>query len=160
MDFTAKIISIKYNKSSILCITGDSYIEATCLSLQQKQENKKKTRKYKVEHSCLSLEECCSCSSCYAFRYVLSFLDWLAHSGKIHKSMFSAWSNLCLQNMLKTRTALPISEVKNDILQHLKERDVLVVCGETGSGKTTQVLSCCSLLFGVYSLIALFRDFF
>ncbi|RID44875.1 hypothetical protein BRARA_I01640 [Brassica rapa] len=67
----------------------DSYIEATCLSLQQKQENKKKTRKYK--------------------------------------------------DMLKTRTALPISEVKNDILQHLKERDVLVVCGETGSGKTTQV---------------------
>lgn len=62
--------------------------------------------------------------------------------------------------MLKTRTALPISEVKNDILQHLKERDVLVVCGETGSGKTTQVLSCCSLLFGVYSLIALFRNFF
>ncbi|XP_018457664.2 LOW QUALITY PROTEIN: DExH-box ATP-dependent RNA helicase DExH7, chloroplastic [Raphanus sativus] len=67
----------------------DSYIEATCLSLQQKQENKKKTRKYR--------------------------------------------------DMLKTRTALPISEVKNDILQHLKERDVLVVCGETGSGKTTQV---------------------
>ncbi|KAG2302509.1 hypothetical protein Bca52824_031160 [Brassica carinata] len=66
-----------------------SSIEATCLSLQQKQENKKKTRKYK--------------------------------------------------DMLKTRTALPISEVKNDILQHLKERDVLVVCGETGSGKTTQV---------------------
>jgi ATP-dependent RNA helicase DHX29 len=41
--------------------------------------------------------------------------------------------------MLKTRTALPISEVKNGILQHLKEKDVLVVCGETGSGKTTQV---------------------
>ncbi|CAH2047176.1 unnamed protein product, partial [Thlaspi arvense] len=32
-----------------------------------------------------------------------------------------------------------ISEVKNDILHHLKEKDVLVVCGETGSGKTTQV---------------------
>uniref|UniRef100_A0A1J3CC48 RNA helicase n=1 Tax=Noccaea caerulescens TaxID=107243 RepID=A0A1J3CC48_NOCCA len=43
------------------------------------------------------------------------------------------------KDMLKTRNALPISEVKNDILQHLKERDVLVVCGETGSGKTTQV---------------------
>ncbi|XP_019058918.1 PREDICTED: DExH-box ATP-dependent RNA helicase DExH7, chloroplastic isoform X2 [Tarenaya hassleriana] len=43
------------------------------------------------------------------------------------------------QNMLKTRAALPITEVKNDILRHLKEKDVLVVCGETGSGKTTQV---------------------
>ncbi|CAN8244837.1 unnamed protein product [Cochlearia groenlandica] len=67
----------------------DSSMDAICLSLQQKQENKKKTWKYK--------------------------------------------------DMLKTRNALPISEVKNDILQHLKERDVLVVCGETGSGKTTQV---------------------
>lgn len=73
--------------------------------------------------------------------------------------MFSAWSNLCLQDMLKTRTALPISEVKNDILQHLKERDVLVVCGETGSGKTTQVLSFCSLSFDFCSLIALFAEF-
>ncbi|EOA34704.1 hypothetical protein CARUB_v10022272mg [Capsella rubella] len=43
------------------------------------------------------------------------------------------------KGMLKTRAALPISEVKNDILQKLKEKDVLVVCGETGSGKTTQV---------------------
>ncbi|CAE5962521.1 unnamed protein product [Arabidopsis arenosa] len=43
------------------------------------------------------------------------------------------------KDMLKTRAALPISEVKNDILQNLKEKDVLVVCGETGSGKTTQV---------------------
>ncbi|KAL9309993.1 DExH-box ATP-dependent RNA helicase DExH7 [Arabidopsis thaliana] len=67
----------------------DSYIEAECLSLQRKQENRKRTQKYK--------------------------------------------------DMLKTRTALPISEVMNGILQHLKEKDVLVVCGETGSGKTTQV---------------------
>ncbi|CAD5315786.1 unnamed protein product [Arabidopsis thaliana] len=44
-----------------------------------------------------------------------------------------------LGDMLKTRAALPISEVKKDILQKLKEKDVLVVCGETGSGKTTQV---------------------
>ncbi|WZZ86810.1 hypothetical protein YC2023_115389 [Brassica napus] len=50
-----------------------------------------------------------------------------------HRAKSMTW------DMLKTRTALPISEVKNDILQHLKERDVLVVCGETGSGKTTQV---------------------
>ncbi|CAA7028259.1 unnamed protein product [Microthlaspi erraticum] len=76
---------VKYNHRA----NRDASIEAICLSLQQKHENKKKTRKYK--------------------------------------------------DMLRTRTALPISEVKNDILQHLKERDVLVVCGETGSGKTTQV---------------------
>ncbi|XP_024015493.1 DExH-box ATP-dependent RNA helicase DExH7, chloroplastic isoform X2 [Eutrema salsugineum] len=67
----------------------NSSIEAECISLQQKHENKKKMLKYK--------------------------------------------------DMLKNRTALPITEVKNDILQYLKEKDVLVVCGETGSGKTTQV---------------------
>ncbi|KAJ4833074.1 hypothetical protein Tsubulata_001048 [Turnera subulata] len=41
--------------------------------------------------------------------------------------------------MLKARAALPISGLKGDILQNLKENNVLVVCGETGSGKTTQV---------------------
>ncbi|XP_022748669.1 DExH-box ATP-dependent RNA helicase DExH7, chloroplastic isoform X3 [Durio zibethinus] len=43
------------------------------------------------------------------------------------------------KEMLKTRAALPIAVLKNDILQLLKENNVLVVCGETGSGKTTQV---------------------
>ena len=41
--------------------------------------------------------------------------------------------------MFKTRAALPIASLKDDILHLLKEKDVLVVCGETGSGKTTQV---------------------
>lgn len=41
--------------------------------------------------------------------------------------------------MLKIRAALPIATLKGDILQLLKENNVLVVCGETGSGKTTQV---------------------
>lgn len=41
--------------------------------------------------------------------------------------------------MLKARTMLPIAGLKGDILQLLKENNVLVVCGETGSGKTTQV---------------------
>ncbi|KAL4654864.1 hypothetical protein ACB092_01G411400 [Castanea dentata] len=43
------------------------------------------------------------------------------------------------KDMLKTRAALPIAALKGDILQLLKENNVLVVCGETGSGKTTQV---------------------
>ncbi|KAK0589636.1 hypothetical protein LWI29_016618 [Acer saccharum] len=43
------------------------------------------------------------------------------------------------KDMLKTRDTLPISVLKGDILQLLKENNVLVVCGETGSGKTTQV---------------------
>ncbi|KAM1735057.1 hypothetical protein ACFX11_020446 [Malus domestica] len=43
------------------------------------------------------------------------------------------------KDMLKTRAALPIAGLKGDILQLLSENNVLVVCGETGSGKTTQV---------------------
>ncbi|KAF3452627.1 hypothetical protein FNV43_RR03060 [Rhamnella rubrinervis] len=43
------------------------------------------------------------------------------------------------KDMLKTRAALPIASLKDDILHLLEENDVLVVCGETGSGKTTQV---------------------
>lgn len=44
--------------------------------------------------------------------------------------------------MLKTRATLPIAALRGAILQLLKENNVLVVCGETGSGKTTQVKIC------------------
>ncbi|XP_072970121.1 DExH-box ATP-dependent RNA helicase DExH7, chloroplastic isoform X2 [Typha angustifolia] len=41
--------------------------------------------------------------------------------------------------MLESRAALPIAKLKNHFLQMLKENDVIVVCGETGCGKTTQI---------------------
>lgn len=41
--------------------------------------------------------------------------------------------------MLKNRAALPIASLRGDMLRLLKENNVLVVCGDTGSGKTTQV---------------------
>ncbi|KAJ8631029.1 hypothetical protein MRB53_024352 [Persea americana] len=43
------------------------------------------------------------------------------------------------QEMLKARAALPIAQLKGHLLHLLKENDVVVVCGETGCGKTTQV---------------------
>ncbi|EFJ04939.1 hypothetical protein SELMODRAFT_187668 [Selaginella moellendorffii] len=43
------------------------------------------------------------------------------------------------QAMLSARHSLPIASVKETILQHLITSNVLVVSGETGSGKTTQV---------------------
>lgn len=48
--------------------------------------------------------------------------------------------------MLKARAALPIAELKGALLQILKENDVIVVCGETGCGKTTQVYSLLTVL--------------
>ncbi|KAJ0973246.1 hypothetical protein J5N97_021205 [Dioscorea zingiberensis] len=43
------------------------------------------------------------------------------------------------REMLKARASLPISNLKNQILHLLNENDVIVICGETGCGKTTQV---------------------
>lgn len=48
-------------------------------------------------------------------------------------------SLLPMQKMLEARAALPIANLKNHILHSLNENDVIVVCGETGCGKTTQV---------------------
>eukprot|EP00501_MAST-03F_sp_TOSAG23-6_P000243 GSMAST32.ASY1.ANO1.249.1 assembled CDS len=43
------------------------------------------------------------------------------------------------QNMLKQRQLLPMTKLKNNIIDTLQKHDVIVVCGETGSGKSTQV---------------------
>lgn len=52
-----------------------------------------------------------------------------------------------MQEMLKSRAALPIADLKGEILHSLEENDVLVICGETGCGKTTQVLNSLVLPF-------------
>ncbi|XP_057978145.1 DExH-box ATP-dependent RNA helicase DExH7, chloroplastic isoform X2 [Malania oleifera] len=43
------------------------------------------------------------------------------------------------KDMLRTRAALPIADLRDEILDLLGQNNVLVICGETGSGKTTQV---------------------
>lgn len=62
-------------------------------------------------------------------------LFWLVFVFNLHDSSSS------FQDMLEIRAKLPIADLKGEILQLLKENDVLVICGETGSGKTTQVQS-------------------
>ena len=41
--------------------------------------------------------------------------------------------------MTKLRKSLPIYPYRNDILNALKENQILIVVGETGSGKSTQI---------------------
>ncbi|KAG5229327.1 ATP-dependent RNA helicase [Salix suchowensis] len=62
-----------------------------------------------------------------------------AESSYLRQEQESKRKSKKYKEMLSSRAALPIAGLKVDILQMLKENDVLVVCGETGSGKTTQV---------------------
>lgn len=43
------------------------------------------------------------------------------------------------QHMLKSRTALPIWSFKQGLLEAIESNQVVIVCGETGCGKSTQV---------------------
>ncbi|XP_051147051.1 DExH-box ATP-dependent RNA helicase DExH7, chloroplastic isoform X2 [Andrographis paniculata] len=43
------------------------------------------------------------------------------------------------KEMLRCRSSLPIAELKDEILHLLEENNVVVISGETGCGKTTQV---------------------
>lgn len=48
-------------------------------------------------------------------------------------------STLSYQHMLVSRTSLPISNYKDKLLDAIRDNQVVIVCGETGCGKSTQV---------------------
>lgn len=41
--------------------------------------------------------------------------------------------------LAETRRSLPVYGFREQFLQAVKENQVLIICGETGSGKTTQL---------------------
>ena len=43
--------------------------------------------------------------------------------------------------MIKARQGLPIIGMEQEIVEMVHEHDVVVLCGETGCGKTTQVMT-------------------
>ena len=45
------------------------------------------------------------------------------------------------QSMLKSRSTLPIWSFKSELLQSISKHQVVIICGETGCGKSTQVPS-------------------
>eukprot|EP00834_Sanchytrium_tribonematis_P005757 NODE_370_length_8652_cov_0.611715.p1 type:complete len:1056 gc:universal NODE_370_length_8652_cov_0.611715:8242-5075(-) len=47
------------------------------------------------------------------------------------------------EDIEEIRSKLPIIEYEHQIMEHLMEQDVVVVCGATGSGKTTQIGQFC-----------------
>ena len=59
----------------------------------------------------------------------------------IRKIWSSKSSTTSFQQMLGSRRALPIWNFKSDLLQSLEENQAVIVCGETGCGKSTQLPS-------------------
>ena len=56
-------------------------------------------------------------------------------------------------DILEKRKNLPVWHQKEDFLQVLKKHQVIILVGETGSGKTTQV---CSLFFPFFLICLLY----
>ncbi|KAJ3700380.1 hypothetical protein LUZ61_004085 [Rhynchospora tenuis] len=62
-----------------------------------------------------------------------------AESVLLKKEMENKMNLPKYMKMMEARAALPIAKLKDQFLGLLKDNDVIVVCGETGCGKTTQV---------------------
>ena len=48
-------------------------------------------------------------------------------------------------DILKKRIELPVWEYREKFMETMKEKQAFVLVGETGSGKTTQVIVTCSI---------------
>lgn len=63
---------------------------------------------------------------------------------EVDEELFNNLSSKCSQKeyevMKESRSQLPIWKMKDEILKAIQENPVVVVCGETGCGKTTQVV--------------------
>ena len=65
-----------------------------------------------------------------------------ALSSQLHKDLWETCSSKpTFKAMEKSRETLPIHTYKAQLLQAIKENQVVIICGETGCGKSTQVPS-------------------
>ncbi|CAI5990013.1 unnamed protein product [Closterium sp. NIES-65] len=60
-------------------------------------------------------------------------------TGGTNREAMEASERRAMQEMKRKRGELPMAAVREEVVQALREGDVVVVSGETGSGKTTQV---------------------
>jgi ATP-dependent RNA helicase DHX29 len=65
--------------------------------------------------------------------------DGSAAGARLREQLLSRERNKAYADIAKQRASLPIALVRTDIAAALSASDMLVVCGETGCGKTTQV---------------------
>ncbi|KMZ65415.1 putative ATP-dependent RNA helicase DHX36 [Zostera marina] len=76
-------------------------------------------------------------------RIIFCVIDVKKHKEAENRLLQEEWENIKMMpkymEMLQTRSTLPITRMRNHLLQLLKINDVIVICGETGCGKTTQV---------------------
>ena len=59
--------------------------------------------------------------------------------GRLSSGISQVPTSLCNPDLLPFRQALPIWSLKEDIMRTINSNQVVVLVGETGSGKTTQV---------------------
>lgn len=62
--------------------------------------------------------------------------EWKKHVIGGKKSSFGKKTNLTL---LEQRQSLPIYKLRDDLVKAVTDNQILIVIGETGSGKTTQI---------------------
>lgn len=76
------------------------------------------------------------------------------HSGlnqKLERNLNSFRSSKQGREWLKKRSDLPVVQIREKITETLSKANVVVVCGDTGCGKTTQVLAIAPELFKSWS---------
>ena len=72
----------------------------------------------------------------------------------IAKSMMTAQQRIAASATIEYPELLPVSQKRDDIAKAIEENQVVIVAGETGSGKTTQLPKICSEIGrGKYGLI-------
>lgn len=69
---------------------------------------------------------------------------WLKWCDKLQKSMEWAQQNrMAVPKQIQFDSALPVASKKDELIELVKHNQVVVIAGETGSGKTTQIPKIC-----------------
>lgn len=68
-----------------------------------------------------------------------SVIDGVQYEDELAEAHDASSANSMLEKLQEDRKLLPIYRFRDDLLQAIKEHQVLVIVGETGSGKTTQI---------------------